>query len=161
MEKQNAINILKSRNLISTPGKYTVKVTSVTNFHKELAGGARQVAIMNVNAMTSYHQEAAKTLFGQGDYQEAVNQNLSASVRNTDYLPSKGEVIEIFVEEITTNNNVKGLFITSFNPVKAVAPSKIDLSSFLGESDSEERVDMLGEGETAVGANVGAEAFPG
>lgn len=134
MKKENAINILKSRKMISKEGKYTLKVTSVTPFHRSNEQGSDQVAIANFNGMAPYHVEAAQTLFAQGDYQEAVNQNLSASIRETDYLPSKGEVVDVIVEQITTNNGVTGLFVTSVIPKKAETAPSLNILSFLEES---------------------------
>lgn len=151
MEKLRAKSIIKSRRMINTPGKYRVKVTACTPYHKDLANDQKQVAIINVNAMTGHHVSTAKALFSQGEYQQAVNQNLSASVRESDYLPSKGEIIDIVVDHITTNNNVEGLFITSYSPVKA----ETNLASVnVDDWDSEEtegRVDVLStqQGELA------------
>jgi len=140
MEKSNAIQILKSRTLIAKPGKYRVKTTSATSFYKDLGNGISQVAIANFDAMTSYHLEAAKTLFAQGDYQEACNQKLSASIRSNDYNPSKGEIVDIVVDEVTTKNGITGLFIVSISPVKAETASKVNMDAFL--SDSEPRAEV-------------------
>lgn len=136
MERENALNILKSRQQISGPGKYKAKVTSVTPFHRANAVGADQTHIVNFNIMTPWHTEAAKTLFAQGDIQEAINQNLSSSVRLGDYLPSKGEMVEIVVENVTTKNGVEGLFVTSpCIKINAEAASPFNMDSFLDATE--------------------------
>lgn len=136
MEKLNAINILKSRKLITGPGKFTAKVTSVTSYHRSNENGPDQVAIVNFNIMTPYHKEMVETLFAQGDYQAAVNQNLSASIRQGDYLPVKGESVDIIVEEITTNKGTEGLFVTGpCIPKRAEIPMSFNISSLLGETE--------------------------
>lgn len=150
MERDNAINILKSRKVISGPGKYSVKITSATPYHRSIETGPDQVAIVNFNTMTPYHKETAATLFAQGDYQEAVNQNLTTSIREGDYMPTKGEIVDIVVEEITTNNGVKGLFVTGpCVPKKAEAPAAFDIEGFLGKTEG---VSILEESEEEIPA---------
>lgn len=157
MEKSTAKQIIASRSLIAKEGKYRVKVTNVTPYHRDLGNGIAQVAIANFNAMSNYHLEAAKTLFGQGDYQEACNQNLSMSIRKNDYQPTKGEIVDIVVSEITTKNDVTGLFVISMSPVAASTAAKIDMGAF-DELDTEERVALKTEEETST-ANETAKAF--
>lgn len=146
MEKSAAKQIIASRDLITKEGKYRVKVTNVTPYHREIGNGINQVAITNFAAMTNYHLEAAKTLFAQGDYQEACNQNLSMSIRSNDFLPAKGEIVDIVVSEITTKNEVTGLFVISMSPVHATKAAKIDMDAFETEA-GEERVALRTEEE--------------
>lgn len=118
---EQAIQILNSRKLIpSVNGYYEAKVTSVTPYEGKF--------IANFNAMTEYHFSEAKRLLAEGNLDEAVNQNLSASLRPTDYIPSKGEMLEIYVSEITTNNGVTGRFVTAIKEVKAKVASKVSFS---------------------------------
>ncbi len=118
---EQAIQILNSRKLIpAIDGYYAVKVTSVTPFEERF--------IANFNAMTDYHFSEAKRLLLEGEIDEAVNQNLSVSLRATDYIPSKGEILEVYVSEITTKNGVTGRFVTAIKEVKAKATSKVSFS---------------------------------
>ncbi len=119
MEKLNAIQIIESRKLINLPGSYELKCTGVTPFEDKF--------IANFAAMTDYQLSEAKKHFAAGEYQEATNQNLSASLRPTDYIPAKGEIVKVYVDRITTKNEVTGLFVTSVSEVKAKATTKVSL----------------------------------
>ena len=48
MEKDQAKTIINSRKLIATDGKYELRVTNVTPYHRELGNGRSQTAIVNV-----------------------------------------------------------------------------------------------------------------
>jgi hypothetical protein len=105
MEKKQAAQIIKSRKLIMTPGYTELRATSIIPVDGKF--------IINFNGMTSYHQDEALKLMKEGNYQDAVNQNLTASLRPTDFIPEKGEICRVYIEDITTNNGIRGLFVTS------------------------------------------------
>lgn len=128
MNAQDATKIISSRKQISIPGAYNLKVTSV-GMTKD---GSKFIA--NLNGMTPYHYEQAMNLFDEGteeSIQNATNQHLTASLRLTDYLPTKGEVVKVVVEEITTNNGVTGLFVTSLSELKASSTKSVDFAAML------------------------------
>jgi hypothetical protein len=125
MEKDSALQILNSRKLISVPGKYTLKVTSATPFIRE---DNTVVNITNYAAMTPYQLQQARELFKAGDYQKATNQALSSSQRiANDYLPAKGEHVEVLVDEIV---NKEGITILAVVSVTAIKTSKAGNVSF-------------------------------
>jgi hypothetical protein len=117
MEKSSAINIIKSRSFISTEGAYEVQVTSVSPYGDKM--------IVNLKAMTNYHIELAKEHLRNGDTQEAVNQCVTANLRLTDYIPTKGEFVKIQVAEITTKNDITGLFVVALSELKASKSRKV------------------------------------
>lgn len=117
MEKKDAIAIIKSRKFISQTGAYELRVTSVTPHEGKF--------IVNLGGMTQYHIDEAKRLLIAGEIQEAVNQSLSASLRPTDYIPSKGEIVKTVVDEITTKNDVTGLFVMSLTELKANKATRV------------------------------------
>lgn len=119
MEKLNSIQIIESRKLVATPGSYELKVTSVTPFEDKF--------IANFAAMTPYHLGEAKRLITEGEFQEATNQNISASLRPTDYIPAKGEIVKVYLDNVTTKSGVTGLFVTSVSEVKARTTTKVSL----------------------------------
>lgn len=143
MEKQDALSILSSRKTIKGPGKYTARVTSVTPYERDFERGPKQIAIVNINIMTPFHTEKAIMLFKQGLYQESVNQNLTASIREGEFIPTKGETVNVMVSEVTTNNGVTGLFVTAVTAIPASAPSSFDIS--LLEEDETEGISILVE----------------
>jgi hypothetical protein len=132
MDQLSASTIIASRSQINNAGKFRVKVTSSTPYFKQSETGSNQVAIVNFNAMTMWHLKEAQALFLEGDFQGATNQALSASIREKDYLPAKGEMVDIMVEEVTTKAGVTGLFVTGITPIAAVTASKVNMASFLG-----------------------------
>ena len=146
MEKQDALNILASRKLVKVPGKYTAKVTSVTRYSRTYERGPSQIAIVNFNVMTAFHQEKAITLYKQGLYQEAVNHTLSSSIREGDFLPVKGETVNIMVSEVSTRNGVTGLFVTAISPIPAETPDSFN-TALLEEEDTFTGTSILVEEE--------------
>ena len=117
MEKSSAINIIKSRSYVATPGAYELQVTSVTPFNDKM--------IVNLKAMTQYHIDNAKQHLANGETQEAVNQCITANLRLTDYIPSKGEFVKCQIDNVTTKNDVTGLFVVSLTELKAKANHKV------------------------------------
>ena len=71
----------------------------------------KQVAIANVAAMTEYHAGMARDLFDQGLYQDATNHNMSISVRERDYMPAKGEILECSVIEVWSKNTEQDILV--------------------------------------------------
>lgn len=133
---KDAVGILNSRTPISSEGKYTVKVTNCGDYHKALENGGAVVAIANFNAMSPYQMEQAKALLAEGKNAEALNNNLSLSIRDKDYRPAKGEIVDIEVGYITTKSGEQALMVTSLTPRQAVSvATKCDFSSFLEDAE--------------------------
>ncbi len=127
MEKSNAAKILSSRKLVVTEGYVELRATSIVPNEGKF--------IVNFSGMTQYHKDEALKLMGEGKFQEAVNQNITASLRPTDYIPEKGEICKIYIERITTNNRVSGLFPTSVAKIQANKVSKVTgFDAFLEDS---------------------------
>lgn len=123
MEKSNAISIITSRKSISQAGAYELRATNVSEYDGKF--------IANLNGMTPYHVTEAKRLIMLGDeesIQKAVNQGLSASLRPTDYIPSKGEIVKVVVDNVTTSNGITGLFVVSVSELKARNAGKVSLN---------------------------------
>ncbi len=132
MNKQDAISILNSRINITTPGKHRVKVTNCNPFSKTLSNGTQVVAIANFGAMTPYQKQQAIVDIQAGQWDKALNHNLSLSIRNTDYMPAKGERVDIDVEYVTTSTGEQALLVVGLTPVKAITNNaKCDFSAFL------------------------------
>ena len=128
LSKESALAIIQSRTLITGAGKYSVKVTSVTPYAK-----GDTVAIINVAAMNAFQANAAAEQFKAGDYDGAAHNNLSSSARANDYIPSKGEFVNIQVEEIETKSGDKALLIVSMTEQKAASAGKVNFLSLIGE----------------------------
>lgn len=127
MEKSNAAQILSSRKLISTEGYVELKATSIVPFEDKF--------IVNFNGMTAYHTEKALELMEMGEYQEAVNQNITASLRSNDYIPEKGEICRVYMDTVTTKNEITGLFVTSVAKNQSLKTNKVSgFDAFLDKS---------------------------
>lgn len=148
MTKDSAKQILKSRVLISKPGKYAVKVTNVHTFIPA-DGSPRE--IVNVAAMNPYQLETAIALMKNGDYQAATNQGMSHSPLPGKYVPVKGEVVYVVVEEQTTKAGIKGMFITSLTPMEVSNAAKVSFNFDDEESTntSDDDTSKINSAETA------------
>lgn len=131
LSKEAALRIIVSKGIVSGPGVHRCKVTNVTPFPSMRANGVRQVAIANFNAKTAYQEEAAATLFGQGDYDKAANQGLSLSILEGQFCPQPGQIVDVVVEEVTTKNNVTGLFAQSCTLAPVEQPVRRTMEDFL------------------------------
>jgi hypothetical protein len=139
LSKEDAVGILSSRLPIGSAGKYAVKVTNCGDFHRENAQGGNVIAIANFNAMTPYQMGEAKASLTAGEYNDAVNNNLSLSIRESDYRPSKGEIVDIEVGIIQTKGGEDALMVTSLTPRQAKQVStKCDFSEFLADAEEVE-----------------------
>jgi len=125
MTHSDAVGILKSKAVISLAGKYTVKVTNVNPYAK-----GDTIAIANFNIMNAYQMEEAKGLLREGKFQEATNHGLSLSLRAKDYIPAKGETVDIEVSEVTLKSGEKALLAQSCIQRQAVTASRGDWSEF-------------------------------
>ena len=156
LERDTALRIISSKANIAEPGIYKVKCTNVTPYVRERANGATQIAIANFNAKTLYHESVAATLFAQGDYDQAANQGLSLSILEGQFLPIKGQHVEIVVEEVTTSNGVTGLFVQSCTPMPSQTPTKRSSDAFLklAEGNDMESASVLAEEPKALASEV-------
>lgn len=111
LTRESAQKILESRKVINSTGKYEFKVTNVTPYARDLGNGIKQVAIANLAAMTDYHRDQAIEDFNNEDYQDATNHNMSISVRDKDYLPAKGEILECSVIEVWSKNTEQDILV--------------------------------------------------
>ena len=128
MEKLTAKQILQSRVLISSAGKYTVKVTSVNPYTDPETGNSR--TIINFNAMTPYNAGQATKAFKEGDYEASVGKgtSMSASQLQGQYIPSKGEIVDIEVVDYTTKDGDNTFVVDTIVPRKAIAAKAFSLS---------------------------------
>lgn len=126
MDKKSAIQILESRKLITQPGKYQLKVTSATPFQRE---DGTMVSITNYAAMTPYQLGEAKKLIKAEKFQEATNQSLSSSQRlANDYIPSKGEFVDVLVDEIVNKENITILAVVSVVAIKSTKATNVSFT---------------------------------
>lgn len=132
MDKLQASQILKSRVLIPSAGKYTVKATSVNPFIRE---DGTATTIVNFNATTAYQLGVAKEAFLAGDYEAAVGKgtSMSTSQLSGQYVPSKGEIVDIEVSDHVNNEGIEILVVSSIVPRKAVKAANLNVDSWLEE----------------------------
>jgi hypothetical protein len=150
LTKESAQNILESRKVIGTTGKYEFKVTNVTPYERDLGNGMKQVAIANLAAMTEYHAEKAVEDFNSGLYQDATNHNMSISVREKDYMPAKGEILECSVIEVFSKNTQQDILVVGGykgQPIKKA--TKFSFADAL--ADARPRVEIVTEEAPAFG----------
>ncbi len=137
ISKESAYNIIKNRIDALQPGLYkNIKVTQVNtvslmNSTARTALEARNIThIANVNLITGYQKLKALEHYKAGDFNMATNQQMSLSIRKSDYCPSKGEYVDVQVGEIVNKDGETILVIQSILPAKAVVTRATDMSMF-------------------------------
>ena len=148
MELESIKAILGSRVQITEPGKFKVKVTSVSPYEDR--------NICNFNAMTPYHVAQTKADIASGDLDACKNHNLSSGQRmGKDFTPAKGDFVNIHVDYITTKDGEQALLVTGVEEIKAAATARLNVDSFFG--DDEESADLNAGLETK--ANAKAQSY--
>lgn len=154
MQKENAIQVLNSRKLITEPGKFQVKVTNVTPYQRP--ENNLLTNIVSYAAMTPYQLGEARRLMTEGIafekegnveeaerlFQLATNQNLASSQRvGLDFTPAKGELVNIVLDYIPTKADptINALLIASCSEIKAKSTSNVNFSF----EETEEEVSMV------------------
>lgn len=158
---EDLMAILKNRIQIAKAGKYRLKVTSASPYHDN----GEDKVICNFNAMTTAHitgweivddegtvtkAKSIQELVEEGNFDDAANRNLSSGQRvGRDYVPSKGEIVDVMVEKTTTKSGVTGLFVSSVTPVPVEASSKVNLENMFKDvaPNKEEEVEVEPEVE--------------
>lgn len=156
LSKESAGRIMASRKFITQPGKYQVRVTNDVQelaaqgtVRKELAGGGTQCSIANFAAYTPYMLDQFRKLSLEGDFDSAANNNLTASVRETDHMPQKGEIVNINVDYVTTKSGEQALLVTSYTPIEVSSGAKISLDDIFGSDEEQERVEVTSKDAVA------------
>ena len=123
---ETAQNIISSRKMITRADKYNLKVTNVT-MHNHATRGL--LAICNYNARSAFHTATAMELGAKGDLQGAINQQFSSSQRvGKDFVPTKGSIVSVMIEDVITKDGDSALFITSVEPIIAAKATKVAFS---------------------------------
>lgn len=137
ISKESARNIIGSRKDALQAGLYkNIKVTQVNavslmNSTARTALEARNIThIANVNLITAYQKLQALAHYRAGEYNLATNQQMSLSIRKSDYCPSKGEYVDVQVGEIVNKDGDTILVVQSIMPAKAVETRTTDMSMF-------------------------------
>lgn len=137
MDRELCARIVSSKSVIEREGSHRVRVSSTCSYRRVRTNGAQQVGIVNFRAMSSYQDKISKTLFQQGQYQEAANTGLSLSILEGQYFPEAGTYVIVQVEEKTTGNGVTGLFVTEVSPAPVETPKKRTLDAWYDSMEAE------------------------
>jgi len=138
LDAATALRIIKSRKLITSPGKYTAVVINEPNHHEDKV-------IMNLKATTSPLVEQAKQDFRDGEFDKAANSNLSYSTfADTGYKPSQGEHVSIMVDYVPNREGKQILAIVSLNEIQSKSADKVSLGD-----EFENMLDEVTSGDTA------------
>ena len=147
LSKKEGMQIIASRLPVHGPGKYQARVTNDVQklaesglVHRDY-GTTMQISIANFAAYTQYHLDRAKEFFAVDAIQQGVNQQLTSSVRSTDYIPKKGETVEIIVDFVKLKSGEQALLVTSYHPLPLQTPTKKSVSDIESFFNSD-RVEM-------------------
>ena len=144
LTEEEFLRIIKSRELIKDKGYYMLKVSSITEYE----GKKNQTHIANLSAMTRYNYERMQELLAEEEISEAANQQVSMSLFQGNYIPSKGEYVKVFFNWITvelkdeegdlTGETEKRLYATSIVEIKTSDTVKVGQVMQYGEEEEEE-----------------------
>lgn len=138
--KEDAKRLLQSRVIITGAGKYdNVKVTSCN----DVIVNDEEVTIANFNAITPYQLKNIKTLLAEGNYDKAVNQQMSCRVWEGKYKPSNGETVNIIVDEITNKEGIEILVISNIMPLPAKKATKVNVDDLFFSDDDDIKEDEV------------------
>jgi len=138
--KESIINILESRVVIEKPGKYQVKARQITPYTPE---GKSQRFIVNLQATTPFMVNRTLEAVKKGDFQTALNQNLTATVfenegKHSTYLPQPGEEVSIIVKNHVNKQGETMLIVDSIvalATIEAKSAKGLFASAFEVKSD--------------------------
>ena len=150
IDLESAKTIMASRILISRPGKYQVRVTNDVlalansgKVHKELSGNKFQISIANFAACTPYHLNKFCSDIKEGNFEESLKKtNLTASIRDGDYIPQKNEIVEIVVGLIENKDKEDILAVIGYNALPLSQGIKLQKETLLQPAVAEKRVSL-------------------
>lgn len=138
LTKEQVIGILNSKKLVSELGvDYTVKVSSISDvqYHPNRA----PYRIVNLSAITPYHQKKAIELFQNKEYNKAANQGLTFNVREEiDFVPSKNQLVSIVLDTFVTKDGEEAIGVVSMTPLTKATAKSVDFAALLEEVDNKE-----------------------
>lgn len=150
LSEEDFLRIIKSRELIKGEGYFNLKVSSIT----EYSGKKNQTHIANLGAMTRYNYERMHELLSEGEMEDACNQQVSMSLFEGNYIPSKGEYVKVFfkwtvvelkdeegeviLKKDGTPKTEKRLYGTSLVEIQAGETVKVGRMMEQGEEEEEE-----------------------
>lgn len=133
----------KAKNTIQNPGSYKLKTTNDTHgleakanplVSYEIKEGFSQLTIANFNAITPFQLNEALALVKEGKFDEAANKGLSLGITNKSYYPTKGERVNVYVDNVELKSGESALFAVEVNEMpteKAKSFSVADLEAML------------------------------
>lgn len=130
LTQEGVLKILSSREQLSEPTMRRVRVTGVTRYTDPNDGTT--VYLTNYAAMTPDLVQKALEHLELGEFQQAGNTNLVSRQRlGIDFLPVKGQLVEIVVDWVPSRENpdVKKLRVVSVNPIAASESTKTDFAA--------------------------------
>jgi hypothetical protein len=110
MTQEIAMRILNGRKIVNNTGKYQVKVVNVHAYEDK--------HIVNVGAMNMFQAKQAREDLIEGEYQKATNSNLSLSIFEGNKLPAKGEIINVFADNVPLKEGGTALLLTSWSEIQ-------------------------------------------
>lgn len=121
IDKTMAVRILNSRKIVKSPGEIkSVKVINVTEWEGK--------HIVNFQAMADDQAKKALIDFKAGKLQEAVNSNLSTSVLEGQFLPAKGQYVDLTIGYVPNRDKTgEVLRVIGMSPIKEASTDRFAL----------------------------------
>lgn len=118
---KEALQFIQSRTRVDSPGKYNLAVIGNPQLHEGKF-------IINFKAMNPKGIAKAQEHLRAGEYNEAVNTNMSTNVfEDASYVPSKGEYVACMVDYVDSRDGGKTLGIVSISEIATKSGAKTNL----------------------------------
>ena len=118
---EQAVRFIKSRKLITSPGKYNLQVIGEPNHYEDKV-------IINLKATSAKLLEDAKEELREGNFDKAANSNFTFSpFAESAYIPAKGEHVACMVDWVEGRDGGQVLVITACTEIKSSATSRVNL----------------------------------
>lgn len=130
---EDLAKIVNRRTEVTVAGQwYDIQVSSVSDI--QIPAEGTPYVIVNLDAVTPYHQQLIAELANQEDFTEAANVRVSCRAWNgRGYVPKKGEKIKVLFIEGETKAGEPALFVDQMKELPNAVSKKFDLLSFMSK----------------------------
>jgi len=146
LNKETAVKILEKRTGIIAPGKYPVTVRNVFLHENEETGSVSY--IVNLNAMTKWHFENAKTALAEKRYQDATNNNMTINLWVNDgvepnWVPEYDEEVFANVKWHKNKDGEKMLIVKSIAPLPVSEGTSFSFNSVAETTTEDDKIEEV------------------
>lgn len=128
---QDLAKIVNRRTVVTEAGQwYDIQVSSVSDI--QIPAEGTPYVIVNLDAVTPYHQQLIAELANQEDFTDAANVRVSTRAwSGRSFIPKKGEKIKVLFIAGETKAGEPALFVDQMKELPNAESKKFDLLAFM------------------------------